>query len=236
MPADFEETSISGSPIEQDQPMLFQVGNLTPQQYHQWVYSPRLGAPRFFCSNLLESISKTSWWYVPVIWGAVSVACLYYIHLHHTKPRFTTGLQLVCGVVLWQFTEYCIHRFLFHIQPTSYWGITLHFTFHGCHHKWPLDSLRLVFPPVPAAPIIAGVFFAMHKILPKEPAMSLSTGMLLGYIAYDCTHYHLHHSSSKSGVLRGLKKAHMSHHYRNHDAGYGISSRLFDTLLITPAL
>ena len=106
-------------------------------------------------------------WYVPVIWGAVSVACLYYIHLHHTKPRFTTGLQLVCGVVLWQFTEYCIHRFLFHIQPTSYWGITLHFTFHGCHHKWPLDSLRLVFPPVPAAPIIAGVFFAMHKILPK---------------------------------------------------------------------
>ena len=66
--------------------------------------------------------------------------------------------------------------------------------------------------------------------------MSLSTGMLLGYIAYDCTHYHLHHSSSKSGVLRGLKKAHMSHHYRNHDAGYGISSRLFDTLLITPAL
>jgi len=38
-----------------------QVGNLTPQQYHQWVYSPRLGAPRFFRSNLLEGISKTSW-------------------------------------------------------------------------------------------------------------------------------------------------------------------------------
>lgn len=66
--------------------------------------------------------------------------------------------------------------------------------------------------------------------------MTLSTGMLLGYIAYDCTHYHLHHSSSKTGVLKGLKKAHMSHHYRNHDAGYGISSRLFDTLLMTPAL
>ena len=106
-------------------------------------------------------------WYVPVIWGAVSAACLYHIHLHHTEPSFTTGLLLVFGVVLWQFTEYCIHRFLFHIQPTSYWGITLHFTFHGCHHKWPLDSLRLVFPPVPAAPIIAGVFFAMHQILPK---------------------------------------------------------------------
>ena len=66
--------------------------------------------------------------------------------------------------------------------------------------------------------------------------MSLSTGMLLGYIAYDCTHYYLHHSSSKAGVLKGLKAAHMSHHYKDHDTGYGISSRLFDKMLNTSAL
>ena len=65
--------------------------------------------------------------------------------------------------------------------------------------------------------------------------MALSTGMLLGYIAYDCTHYYLHHSSSGRGILQGLKKSHMSHHYKDHDAGYGISSRLFDSLLGTPA-
>ena len=64
----------------------------------------------------------------------------------------------------------------------------------------------------------------------QEVAMSISTGMLLGYIAYDCTHYYLHHSSSQKGLLTGLTKAHMSHHYRNHDAGFGISSRLFDSL------
>lgn len=106
-------------------------------------------------------------WYVPVIWGAVSTACLCQIYLRHSQGMSTICLLLACGVVLWQFTEYCIHRFLFHVQPTSYWGITLHFTFHGCHHKWPLDSLRLVFPPVPAAPIIAGVFFTMHKMMPQ---------------------------------------------------------------------
>ena len=39
-----------------------QVGRLKPHQYQQWVYSPSLGAPRFFQSNLLESISKTSWY------------------------------------------------------------------------------------------------------------------------------------------------------------------------------
>lgn len=236
MPDEPEKASVSDLHLDQDTPILFQVGNLTPQQYHQWVYSPRLGAPRFFRNNLLESISKTSWWYVPAIWGNVSAACLLHIHLRHTQTMQATCLLLLCGLILWQCTEYCIHRFLFHVQPRSYWGITLHFTFHGCHHKWPLDSLRLVFPPVPAAPIIAGVFFSMHKLLPKEAAMSLSTGMLLGYIAYDCTHYHLHHSSTRSGLLKSLKKSHMSHHYKNHDAGYGISSSLFDKLLSTAAL
>ena len=78
-----------------------------------------------------------------------------------------TSFLLLCGILLWQLTEYCIHRFLFHIEPSSYWGITFHFTFHGCHHKWPLDSLRLVFPPVPACPIVAGVFYTMHHWLPK---------------------------------------------------------------------
>lgn len=70
----------------------------------------------------------------------------------------------------------------------------------------------------------------------QEVAMSIGTGMLLGYIAYDCTHYYLHHSFSHTGVFKGLKKAHMSHHYRNHDTSYGISSRLFDSLLCTPAI
>lgn len=40
--------------------------------------------------------------------------------------------------------EYCLHRFLFHASPSSYWGITLHYSFHGCHHKYPNDRLRLV--------------------------------------------------------------------------------------------
>lgn len=171
-----------------------QVGRLKPHEYHQWVYSPRLGAPRFFQSNLLESISKTSWcagdsdnstgilycmchhkacaqfacrWYVPAVWGTMAAACLLYIRLQHTQLLAISSSLLLCGILLWQLAEYCIHRFLFHIEPSSYWGITLHFTFHGCHHKWPLDSLRLVFPPVPAAPIIAGVFYTMHQLLPK---------------------------------------------------------------------
>ena len=72
-------------------------------------------------------------------------------------------------------------------------------------------------------------------MLMQEIAMSISTGMLLGYIAYDCTHYYLHHSSSQTSILKGLKTAHMSHHYKNFETSFGISSRLFDSLLCTAA-
>ena len=47
--------------------------------------------------------------------------------------------------------RYAIHRCLFHARPCGYWPTTLHFGFHGCHHKFPADAARLVFPPLPAA-------------------------------------------------------------------------------------
>ena len=55
------------------------------------------------------------------------------------------------------------------------------------------------------------------------------SGMLLGYVAYDCMHYWEH-----SGLLGGALKAnHMRHHYVDPDVNYGISSPLFDLLLGT---
>ena len=55
-------------------------------------------------------------------------------------------------------------------------------------------------------------------------ALAVFSGMLLGYVAYDCTHYFQH-----SGVVGGaLRAAHMLHHYGDHTANYGISSSLFD--------
>lgn len=54
---------------------------------------------------------------------------------------------LLCGLLLWSFIEYCLHRFLFHLinhvpADDPFW-ITIHFFLHGQHHK-----VRLVFFPV----------------------------------------------------------------------------------------
>ena len=69
---------------------------------------------------------------------------------------------LLCGCLAWQALEYSVHRLAFHAPVRSYWAITVHFMFHGCHHKFPSDPDRLVFPPLPAAAIASGIWGALR--------------------------------------------------------------------------
>ena len=142
------------------------------------------------------------------------------------------------GAALWQLLEYAIHRFAFHADAgTSYWAVTLHFLFHGNHHKYPSDRLRLVFPPLPAALIAALIYGALRGLLARPPALAVMAGVMAGYVAYDCTHYLLHHGGSKlpGSYLKGLKLRHAHHHFQDHGKGYQISSPLFDVVFGTRA-
>jgi dihydroceramide fatty acyl 2-hydroxylase len=129
--------------------------------------------------------------------------------------------------------------------------VTLHFLFHGCHHRYPHDGLRLVMPPLPGAGIALCIFSVLRCALPPAEARIAMAGLLAGYVHYDMLHYAIHHASS-SGVGDGgagaagrlaaaccgvwlprLRANHLRHHYGNPDAGYGISSTWLDTLLHT---
>ena len=62
------------------------------------------------------------------------------------------------------------------------------------------------------------------------------TGLLGGYLIYDCLHYAMHHGGGGYrawGPFAAVRAAHMDHHYRHMAAGFGISSPLFDVLLGT---
>ena len=142
-------------------------------------------------------------------------------------------------------TEYTIHRLAFHADVTSYWAVTLHFLFHGNHHKYPMDGERLVFPPLPASMLVAAVYTTLTSTMPREQALPLFAGMGYGYVLYDCVHYAIHHLGKGGGLLRRipvlrellleLQLRHVHHHYRDHACGYGISSTFFDVALGTSA-
>ncbi|WZY92396.1 hypothetical protein YC2023_064725 [Brassica napus] len=59
---------------------------------------------------------------------------------------------------------------------------------------------------------------------------ALFGGGMLGYVMYDVTHYYLHHAHPTRAVTKNLKKYHLSHHFRIHDKGFGVTSSLWDIL------
>jgi len=66
--------------------------------------------------------------------------------------------------------------------------------------------------------------------MPIWALSAYSIGFILGYVAYDCTHYSLHHFSTKNEAVRSLQRGHMEHHDTIYpqEANFGVTSPLWD--------
>ena len=82
-----------------------------------------------------------------------------------------------------------------------------------------MDKRRLVFPPAPAS-IVAGILWVSYRLV-FSPAMTMAVfaGSIFGYVAYDLTHYYLHHGTPWLAYFRALKQYHMKHHFSYPDLG-----------------
>ncbi|CAN1290283.1 Dihydroceramide fatty acyl 2-hydroxylase FAH1 [Linum perenne] len=147
-----------GFVVDLDKPLVFQVGHLG-EAYDEWVHQPIVSreGPRFFANDVMEALTRTVWWAIPAIW--LPVVCWFTLMSARMGLALTEVASLVLfGVFIWTLLEYTLHRFLFHIKTKSYWGNTAHYLLHGCHHKHPMDGLRLVFPPAATAILCVPVF------------------------------------------------------------------------------
>ncbi|XP_074331149.1 dihydroceramide fatty acyl 2-hydroxylase FAH1-like isoform X1 [Apium graveolens] len=145
-----------GITVDLNKPLVFQVSQLG-DDYEEWINKPILSkeGPRFFANPFLEFLTRTAWWVVPLVW--LPVATWFVLESVNTglAPTELTATFLT-GFFGWTLMEYTLHRFFFHRKLKGYWGNTFHYLLHGCHHKHPMDSLRLVFPPAGAA-ILASI-------------------------------------------------------------------------------
>lgn len=190
---------------------------------------------RLFDSPLLDASSKTPWLAVPLLWLPVACAALRSASLRHGLRPAASCLCLAFGLLVWSLVEYAMHRFLFHVRVgTSFAAITLHYAFHGCHHKQPSDRLRLVFPPTFAAPCVLLFYRCWTAALGPGPGRACFAGMLVGYVLYDCIHHYVHQSRWRAtGWLGARRRAHLAHHHLDGASGFGVSSALWDVLLGT---
>lgn len=222
-----------GFTVDLNKPLVFQVGHLG-EDYQEWVHQPiatREG-PRFFESDFWEFLTKNEWWVIPLIWLPVVCWCISMsARKGLTLPHIV--LMVILGIFIWTLMEYSLHRFLFHIKTKSYWGNTFHYLIHGCHHKHPMDGLRLVFPPAATAVLSFPVWNMIKLLSTPTTTPALFGGGLLGYVMYDVTHYYLHHGQPTGQVTRHLKKYHLNHHFRIQDKGFGITSSIWDNVFGT---
>ncbi|XP_058723626.1 dihydroceramide fatty acyl 2-hydroxylase FAH1-like [Vicia villosa] len=219
--------------VDLNKALVFQVGHLG-EAYEEWVHQPIVSkeGPRFFQNEVLEFLTLTVWWAIPVIWLPVVCWFVYNsVQMGLSCPHI--ALMVVLGILVWTLLEYTLHRFLFHIKTKTYWGNTLHYLLHGCHHKHPMDGLRLVFPPAATAILLFPFWNTVKLFSTPSTAPALFGGGLLGYVIYDCTHYYLHHGQPRTEVPRNLKKYHLNHHFRIQDKGFGITSKLWDKVFGT---
>ena len=185
---------------------------------------------KLFQNNILNSLSKVHFTvplyiYIP----AIGFFCYKAFSLGIQVPAFI--LCFLAGLFIWSITEYFLHRFVFHYEPSSEFGKKLHFIFHGVHHDYPRDKKRLVMPPSASIPLAALFFFLFSLLMQQKYLFAFFPGFLLGYLIYDMMHYAMHHHNFKNPILKRIKQHHMLHHYQESTKGYGVSSSLWDIVL-----
>ena len=185
---------------------------------------------RIFRSGFLEKFSKVHYSvplivFIPVIAFFIYRAFAVY---HNSVLEFV--VSGAAGLLVWTFTEYVMHRFVFHYEPSSAWGKRIHFLSHGVHHDYPNDEMRLVLPPAVSIPLATLFYFLFYAVLPAAYLPAFFATFIAGYVFYDISHYALHHANFKSRIWKKLKQHHMQHHYSDATKGYGVSSALWDKI------
>lgn len=195
--------------------------------------SPHTRTCRMFQSDLLERFSRVHPTTPFLFWVPVVSLLLVRSLVRGDLGGLGTVAFFLAGAIAWSFAEYVLHRWVFHWHEASPRGRRIHFLLHGVHHDHPSDKGRLVMPLGISIPLGVG-FYALYRFtLGTRIGEPFFAGFVVGYLAYDGIHYAIHHFKMGSRVGRMLKKHHMVHHHVDHDAGFGVSSPLWDYLFGT---
>ena len=195
---------------------------------------------RLFKSNFLEFFTHISPVAVLVLWVPVAIFFL----ARAVRDVMAGGAWwmipagFLLGVVIWTFTEYTLHRFLFHYHAKGERAQRVFFLFHGVHHAQPQLKTRLVMPPILSIPLAVVFYFFYYLVVGKLMGAAqwvdpIFAGFMIGYLIYDMTHYATHHWPMRSRVAKYLKRYHMMHHFKTPQARFGVSSPVWDIVFGT---
>lgn len=126
-----------------------------------------------------------------------------------------------CGLLGWPLLEYAIHGWLSHRFRTFVSPL------HWEHHRDP----RRVFTSILAWGPSALVLFALIAAsIGPVAAGAVSSGLLVGFLRYEYVHWRIHFRTPRNQRQRLLRAHHLSHHFRDPNAYFGVTTSFFDRL------
>jgi sterol desaturase/sphingolipid hydroxylase (fatty acid hydroxylase superfamily) len=189
--------------------------------------SPRI---RLFRNDLMEQFTLVSPPVFALTW-TVFLACALYASWGVASLPVSISLVLL-GVLTWTLFEYAMHRFIFHLKPTSAFGRTLIFLAHGNHHAAPGDRYRNIMPPLVSVTVSGLIWLACWLLIgPIGSVFYLGFG--IGYVVYDAIHYACHQLPMRGPVLRQLRRHHIRHHHARQEGNYAITATFWDRVFRT---
>ncbi len=118
---------------------------------------------RLFKNNFCEFFTRVHW-SVPLLLYVPLVSYLLFLSYQETNIGIIAKLSYFgLGLFAWTLLEYFMHRFVFHFSAKGEFSQKLSYLFHGIHHAYPSDSLRLVMPPAVSIPL--AIFFYLFLFL-----------------------------------------------------------------------
>ena len=194
--------------------------------------APQKGEIRLFKNNLLERLSRISPQTVLAVYLPIIIFAVWKSFATGVGASVFGGL-LLAGIISWTLFEYILHRYVFHFFPKGDSQVRVQFLFHGVHHQYSNDKDRLVMP-ITLSLLITVVLFIVFRVIFAELVWGFFAGFALGYLAYDMTHYSIHHfKRPKTQWLKDRWKSHIDHHDRDSNKGYGVSSAFWDRVFGT---
>jgi len=132
------------------------------------------------------------------------------------------ALVFGAGLFAWTLVEYVIHGVLGHAHRTFVSGL------HEVHHRDPRAVFALgAWIPVALLLTIAWVIFG------ASDGVIFFGGIVAGFAVYEVVHYRIHFSEPAFALEERLRARHLAHHFREPDAIFGVTTRLWDVVFGT---
>jgi sterol desaturase/sphingolipid hydroxylase (fatty acid hydroxylase superfamily) len=186
---------------------------------------------RVFENEFLEKFSKTNAYVVIIAYIVIATGIFIYFSLASKLSVFFQISLFFAGLICFSFTEYMVHRYLFHSSKSSD-EANFSYRLHHIHHDHPGDKKRLALP-LPVGLVVASVLYFIFWLLLRQYTPFFFPGFIIGYALYLLIHYLIHTRRPPNNIFKILWRNHNIHHFKDDTKAYGVTSPFWDILFRT---